>query len=97
MAAEPEIIVEAPGVRLRALSRGAELHQHWLSAPQLPTLYLHGADDGCASADYANWVQRVPPEDSGVAKGERAGHFLQLERPEAGAGHIIDFIGAASA
>lgn len=78
-------------------ARYAELHRHWLSAPQLPTLYLHGTDDGCASDDYAHWVQRVLPEGSAVAKVERAGHFLQLEQPEAVAGHIIDFIGAASA
>lgn len=73
----------------------AELHRYWLSPPQLPTLYLHGTDDGCASADYVRWVQRVLPEGSKVAEVERAGHFLQLEQPETVAGHIIDFIGAA--
>ncbi|KUH86329.1 alpha/beta fold hydrolase [Mycobacterium sp. IS-1556] len=71
----------------------AELHRHWLSAPQLPTLYLHGLDDGCASADYVRWVQSVLPEGSRVGTVERAGHFLQLEQPQAVAGHIIDFIG----
>lgn len=78
-------------------ARYAELHRHWLSAPQLPTLYLHGTDDGCASADFARWVQRVLPEGSGVATVERAGHFLQLEQPEAVAGHVVDFIGVARA
>ncbi|KUH86745.1 MULTISPECIES: alpha/beta fold hydrolase [unclassified Mycobacterium] len=71
----------------------AELHRHWLSAPQLPTLYLHGLDDGCASADYVRWVHSVLPEGSRVGTVERAGHFLQLEQPQAVAGHIIDFIG----
>ncbi|BBY46155.1 alpha/beta fold hydrolase [Mycolicibacterium celeriflavum] len=71
----------------------AELHRHWLSAPQLPTLYLHGTEDGCASADYVRWVQPVLPEGSRVATVERAGHFLQLEQSQAVAGHIIDFIG----
>ncbi|WP_066807993.1 alpha/beta fold hydrolase [Mycobacterium lehmannii] len=75
----------------------AELHRHWLSAPQLPTLYLHGIDDGCASADYTRWVRRVLPEGSEVATVERAGHFLQLEQPEAVAGHIVDFIGSTRA
>ncbi|BBY82364.1 alpha/beta fold hydrolase [Mycolicibacterium pulveris] len=74
----------------------AELHSHWLSAPRMPTLYLHGLGDGCASADYAHWVERVLPEGSAVALVERAGHFLQLEQPEAVARHIVDFIGRPS-
>lgn len=76
-------------------ARYAELHQHWLSAPRLPTLYLHGTEDGCASGDFARWVERVLPEGSAVAPVERAGHFLQLEQPEVVASHIIDFIGPA--
>lgn len=74
----------------------AELHSHWLSAPRMPTLYMHGLDDGCASADYAHWVERVLPEGSAVALVDRAGHFLQLEQPEAVARHIVDFIGRPS-
>lgn len=71
----------------------AELHRHWLSEPRIPTLYMHGLDDGCASADYAHWVERVLPEGSTVALVERAGHFLQLEQPEVVARHIVDFVG----
>lgn len=74
----------------------AQLHQHWLSAPRLPTLYLHGSDDGCASPDYAWWVEKVLPDGSEVVRVERAGHFLQLERPDVVAQHIIDFIGKAA-
>lgn len=74
-------------------ARYAELHQHWLSAPRLPTLYLHGLDDGCASADYRRWVQRVLPDGSRVATVADAGHFLQLEQPGEVAAHIVDFIG----
>jgi pimeloyl-ACP methyl ester carboxylesterase len=73
----------------------AGLHSHWLAPPQMPTLYLHGLDDGCASADYAHWVERVLPEGSAVALVERAGHFLQLEQPEVVARHIVDFVGRA--
>jgi pimeloyl-ACP methyl ester carboxylesterase len=72
----------------------AELHRHWLSAPRLPTLYLHGADDGC-SEDYTRWIERVLPEGSEAALVERAGHFLQLEQPDVVARHIVDFIGRA--
>ena len=73
----------------------AQLHEHWLSAPTLPTLYLHGNDDGCATAEYARWVEKVLPDGSEVARVERAGHFLQLEQPDVVARHIVDFIGKA--
>lgn len=72
--------------------RYAELHRHWLSAPRLPTLYLHGTDDGCASSDYTYWVQRGLPEGSRTALVEDAGHFLQLEQPGVVARHILDFV-----
>jgi pimeloyl-ACP methyl ester carboxylesterase len=73
-----------------------ELHQHWLSAPRLPTLYLHGTDDGCATAQYAPWVERVLPDGSEMTIVERAGHFLQLDQPDVVARHIADFIGQAA-
>lgn len=74
----------------------AELHQHWLSAPRLPTLYLHGTDDGCATPQYAQWVERVLPDGSELAIVEHAGHFLQLDQPDVVARHIVDFIGQAA-
>jgi pimeloyl-ACP methyl ester carboxylesterase len=74
-------------------ARYAELHQHWLAAPTLPTLYLHGTDDGCASPDYARWVEPVLPEGSHVEIVDGAGHFMQLDRPDVVAGHMLDFVG----
>jgi pimeloyl-ACP methyl ester carboxylesterase len=74
----------------------AQLHQHWLSAPTLPSLYLHGNDDGCATAEYARWAENVLPDGSEVARVEHAGHFLQLEQPDVVARHIVDFIGKAA-
>jgi pimeloyl-ACP methyl ester carboxylesterase len=74
----------------------AELHEHWLSAPQLPVLYLHGKDDGCASAAYTDWVKRILPDGSGAAVVEGAGHFLQLEQPERVAQLIVDFASVTS-
>jgi pimeloyl-ACP methyl ester carboxylesterase len=73
----------------------AELHQHWLSAPLLPTLYLHGADDGCLG-NYTPWVERVLPDGSGIALIENGGHFLQLDQPDVVARRIVDFVGKAS-
>jgi len=74
-------------------ARYAELHKHWLSPPVLPTMYLHGADDGCATSDYSRWVEPVLPEGSQVEIVDGAGHFLQLDRPDVVAGHILDFVG----
>jgi pimeloyl-ACP methyl ester carboxylesterase len=61
----------------------------------LPTLYLHGTDDGC-SEDYTPWIERVLPDGSESAIVERAGHFLQLDQPDVVARHIVDFIGEAA-
>lgn len=72
----------------------AELHDHWLLPPVLPSLYLHGTDDGCAAPDYARWVQEILPDGSAVNIVEAAGHFLQLDQPEVVAQHIVDFIGS---
>ena len=73
----------------------AQLHRHWLSAPRLPTLYLHGTDDGC-SEDHTPWIERVLPDESELALVENAGHLLQLDQPDVVARHIVDFVGQAS-
>lgn len=73
--------------------RYAELHEHWLSPLRLPTLYLHGADDGCASAAYTRWVEPGLPPGSRAEIIDGAGHFMQLEQPVDVARAIVDFIG----
>ncbi|MGX9787382.1 alpha/beta fold hydrolase [Mycobacterium sp. MMS18-G62] len=73
----------------------AELHKYWLEAPRLPTLYLHGTDDGCATPDYVHWVEKILPDGSELAIVDKAGHFLQLDQPDVVARHIVDFIGQA--
>lgn len=72
--------------------RYADLQQHWLSPLILPTLYLHGADDGCASADYTRWVEPSLPPGSRAEVVARAGHFIQLERPDEVARLIAEFV-----
>ncbi|MET0897253.1 MAG: alpha/beta fold hydrolase [Mycobacterium sp.] len=69
----------------------AELHKHWLSAPVLPVLYLHGNNDGCATSAYTEWVQQILPEGSRAAVVADAGHFLQLEQPQRVAELIVEF------
>jgi pimeloyl-ACP methyl ester carboxylesterase len=74
--------------------RYAELHRHWTSPPRLPSLYLHGRDDGCMTAAFADWTRRALPDGSDVAIVEHAGHFLQLDQPERVAELVLSFIGS---
>jgi pimeloyl-ACP methyl ester carboxylesterase len=58
--------------------------QEACSAPTpQPTLYLHGADDGCLSVEWAGGaLAYLPAEGSRVEVIPDAGHFLQVEQPQ---------------
>jgi pimeloyl-ACP methyl ester carboxylesterase len=62
-------------------------------APQ-PTLYLHGADDGCMGIDTIGPVADFLSPGSEMVVVEGAGHFLHLERPDEVNGHILRFLSA---
>ena len=51
--------------------------------PPQPTLYLHGATDGCISPRFASGAEAGLAAGSQVYIIDRAGHFLHLERPRA--------------
>jgi pimeloyl-ACP methyl ester carboxylesterase len=78
-------------------ARYARLHEAWTSAapPAGPVLYLHGADDGCMTADFTRWVEKVVPAGSRTVVVEQAGHFLQLEQPRRVGDLILDYVGPA--
>lgn len=76
----------------RPPARYAELHRWWTAPPRIPTLYLHGADDGCMTAAFAPFVAPALPAGSDTAVVERAGHFLQLEQPDEVARRILRFL-----
>lgn len=76
----------------RPPARYAALNRHWQRRPQLPSLYLHGRDDGCVSPAFAAFVRPVLPAGSGVTVLDRAGHFLQHEQPDAVAELVLDFL-----
>lgn len=65
----------------------------WLGDPRVPVLYLQGADDGALDVRWAQRVDHHLPEGSRTAVIERAGHFLQLERPDVVANRVLDFLG----
>src|SRR5271166_4951819 len=73
----------------------AELERYWQRPLRLPTLYLHGADDGCLGVKLADRARTALPPDGAMHVVHRAGHFLQPEQPDVVAGRILDFIGHA--
>lgn len=79
----------------RTPERYAALQEYWTSAarPAGPLLYLHGEADGCMTADFTHWVDKVVPAGSRTAIVENAGHFLQLEQPQRVAELVVDFAG----
>ncbi len=78
----------------RPPARYATLNQLWTQAPVLPCLYLHGREDGCMTAAFTRWAEKVLPPGSEAAIIEHAGHFLQLEQPDKVADLVLAFIGS---
>jgi len=76
----------------RPPARYADLHRWWTERPRVPTLYLHGAGDGCMTADLTAYVRAALPDRSAVATVPGAGHFLQLEQPGRVGRSIVDFL-----
>ncbi len=63
-------------------------------SPPQPTLYLHGADDGCMGADLIGDVlgHLAPGSEQLVVPG--SGHFLQLDQPQTVNAAILRFVTA---
>lgn len=64
------------------------------TGPAAPTLYLHGADDGCMGAELVDEsaVLAVLPAGSRVEVVPGTGHFLHLEDPATVNRAILDFL-----
>jgi pimeloyl-ACP methyl ester carboxylesterase len=71
-------------------------YRHWQAAatsmPSAPLLYLHGADDGCLQVEYAEHASTRLPPSARVEVVPRAGHFLQVEQPDAVNRLVADFL-----
>ena len=72
----------------------ADLQAATGTPPPQPTLYLHGADDGCMAVTLTEGTaeQLAPGSRLEVVPG--TGHFLHLERPEVVNRAIVDFLTA---
>jgi pimeloyl-ACP methyl ester carboxylesterase len=68
---------EAPGTTARY---AAEQQAAGRQAPQ-PTLYLHGARDGCIGVELARGAGRLLAPSSHMVVIDGAGHFMHLEKP----------------
>jgi len=96
--ADPEHLAAAIGY-YRAMFAGppddpaaAEAQAAGNTASPQPTLYLHGADDGCMGADLIGPVTDFLGPGSELEVVEGAGHFFHVERPDVVNLRILDFI-----
>jgi pimeloyl-ACP methyl ester carboxylesterase len=60
--------------------------------PPQPTLYLHGARDGCLGAAFADGAEAFLSPGSRAQVVDEAGHFLHLERPEIVNASIVEWL-----
>ncbi len=64
-----------------------------MQLPPVPTLYLHGADDGAIGAGLLiDLDQYFPAEGSAAEILVGVGHFLHLEKPELVAARIVAWL-----
>lgn len=58
----------------------------------VPSLYLHGAEDGCMSAQTSDGMEAMFTHGLERVVMPGVGHFLHLEQPEAVVNHILRFV-----
>lgn len=58
----------------------------------VPTLYVHGANDGCVGLEVVTGAEAMLPEGSEVVVIDGAGHFAHLEKPKEVNDKIMRFL-----
>lgn len=61
--------------------------------PSQPTLYLHGATDGCIGVEVAESARAMVGANVTIEIVDGCGHFLQVERPDVVNARILEFLG----
>jgi pimeloyl-ACP methyl ester carboxylesterase len=84
---QPANLAAALGYYRAAVNQEAAARQ----APQ-PTLYLHGARDGCIGVDLVRGAERLLAPSSRMIVIDEAGHFLHLEKPDQVNDHILSWV-----
>jgi pimeloyl-ACP methyl ester carboxylesterase len=70
----------------------AEIQSAATAPTPRPTLYLHGAHDGCVKVELAKTALQYLAEGSQVSVVPDAGHFLHLEKPAEVNAKILAFV-----
>jgi len=70
----------------------AEQGMQHLMPIAVPTLYLHGANDGCLGAELVAGMDAMFPAGLRTVVVEGAGHFLHAERPDAVNEAVLEFL-----
>jgi pimeloyl-ACP methyl ester carboxylesterase len=70
----------------------AGLHRFRFKPPVSPMLVLHGEQDGAVQAGWVDQMIDALPPGSRVEKIARAGHFLQLDQPDAVCAAILKYL-----
>ena len=84
---QPANLAAALGYYRAAVDQEAAARQ----TPQ-PTLYLHGARDGCIGVDLVRGAERLLAPSSRMIVIDEAGHFLHLEEPGQVNHHILSWV-----
>ena len=62
------------------------------AVPEQPTLYLHGANDGCIGPEVAESARSMVGEHVDIRVVDGVGHFLHLEAPDVVNAQILEFL-----
>jgi pimeloyl-ACP methyl ester carboxylesterase len=60
---------------------------------RVPSLYVHGADDGCMGVELTHGLERAYPAGVEVHRLDGAGHFVHQEKPDEFNRILLEFLG----